>query len=228
MNKEVQPSKSELKEYAAERSWHKQMSESTGFDSYANYSGPRLGDLVVVLSRSRDSEILEDSNFESALEMLGGVSRHVTVERSEHWGCGWIELILVNPKSAKHLKIAYKISQSLKDYPVLDNNDYSERESEYRSEYAKSSQDDLAEALTTHFGLKPSKGLNQLAFELNMECQAYYGNDSCIDIYKGRKPEAKDIERLKTCLVQMYFQDKNKTKLAQIYRELVTKIGGVK
>ena len=125
--------KSDLMKFAAENSWEKSMM-SSGMDSFSNYSGPNLGDLVVVLGTSRDADILSVSNFESALEMLGGESKNVMVEQFGHWASGWFKLILVNPEALSKLQIAYEIKKAIEDYPVLDDSDYSEREAEYIDE----------------------------------------------------------------------------------------------
>lgn len=196
---------SELKAFVDKYSWEKQMNRSQGLDSFSNYSGPSMGDWVVVIGRNRDSDILAESNFQAALDQLGGESKHVQVHRFGHWGCGWIELILVSPTSVKYLKKAKAIKEQLDQYPVLDEEDYSERETEYQSDYANGVKDELAEALSKHFNLTNSRALEDIAFELNMTCQQYYGNDACIDIYPNIKPDARDVDRLRTCLDQIKY-----------------------
>lgn len=191
----------QLLEYAKTHSWIYQMDNSKGLDGHNNYSGGMdKPDWIVIVGQNRDSDIVEVSNFVSALELLGGESKHVVIGRFGHWGCGWFELILVNPKSTKHVKIAYGISQGLENYPIIDENDYYERENEYRAEYAENTKHDLAKAISLHFGLKNTPALVTLCYDLNMECQAIYGNDSCIDIHSSRTPDKSDIEQLKTCM----------------------------
>jgi hypothetical protein len=210
MTKQV--SSSELKKFALENSWKAGMDKSRGLDGWSNYSGGMdKADWVVVVGQNRDSDMLTQSNFVSALEMLGGEGKNVEIARFGHWGCGWFELILVNPKSMKSLKVAYEIKKSLEDYPVLNEGDYSEREHEYRSEYADQAKDSLAEALSKHFSLKLNKGLISLAYDLNMVCQSYYGNDSCINVYENRPIDKRDMDQLITCMRQLYGYKKNKT-----------------
>lgn len=222
--KNLKPSNKALKEFAEKNSWHKQMAESQGLDSFNNYSGPSLGDLVVVLSRSRDSELLTESNFDSALERLGGESKNVTVERFGHWACGWFELILVNPKHLKSLKIAYAINASLKEYPVLDESDFSERENQYQHDYAMDAKKDLAKALSMHFKVKYSNMLVSIAYELNMERQGYSGNDACVNIYTVRKPDAKDVRDLKRDLDAIEHNYKN----SKVFKTLVKNVSEYK
>ena len=89
---------------------------------------------VVPTGRNRDSGILEESNFEAALEILGGESENVQVHSFGHWACGWLEIILVAPDTPEAEK-AHEIESSLENYPVLDEMDYSEREYEAMQEY---------------------------------------------------------------------------------------------
>ena len=216
--------KNRLTEYAKTHSWIYKMNTSKGLDSFDNYSGHMdKPDWVVSCGRNRDSEILDESNFQAALERLGGEGKHVAIERFGHWGCGWFELILVNPKSLKHIKVAVEIAKYLEHYPVLDDSDYSERENEYQSDFANGVKKDLAKAISQHFGLKNTTALVDLSYNLNMECQMYYGNDSCIDVYDCRKPDATDIERLKTCMEQLVHVYNYKN--SRVFKALAAKIG---
>lgn len=84
--------------------------------------------LVLGVAHNRDSGPLEESNFACALKELGGESDDVEVHRFGHWGPGWFEIILINPNSPEHVKLATEIEASLENYPVLDEQDFSERE----------------------------------------------------------------------------------------------------
>lgn len=128
------PTANDLKEFVNQFSWSKQMKRSNGLDSFSNYSGPDLGDLVVVCGRNRDSDLIDESNFECALTELGGETETVRVERFGHWFCGWFEIILVDPKDTKALETAYSIKRCLQEYALLDDSDFSEREYEKQLE----------------------------------------------------------------------------------------------
>src|SRR5579859_3077134 len=78
-----------------------------------------------VLGRTRDSDLVCESNFHVALKRLGGEGEHVAVERASHWACGWVETLLVDEEKRTE---AEAILESLSDYPILDETDYSERE----------------------------------------------------------------------------------------------------
>jgi hypothetical protein len=213
-----------IAEFAKKSSWKNCMDASKGLDSWDNYSGTNLGHKIIVISQTRDSEILDQSNFDTALEMLGGESKDVEVIRFGHWACGWIESVMVNPKAKRKVKIALEIHNSLQNYPVLDESDFSEREDEYQSEYAEQAKEDLSRALELHFRIKNGKVLKSIAFDLNMECQGYYGNSSCVDVYTCRKPDKRDIERLLNCIGQMEWRHAK----SKVFKKLVAAIKAYK
>lgn len=80
------------------------------------------------VGQSRDSDDLEASNFATMLRDLGGESDTVTVVRESHWAVGWVEWIAIHQDDAKALRIADANKARLEDYPVLDEDDWSERE----------------------------------------------------------------------------------------------------
>jgi hypothetical protein len=90
------------------------------------------------VGQSRDSDALERSNFACMLEALGGESDVVTVVRESHWAVGWVEWIAIEadgtPESDRALETADKIKGKLADYPVVDENHFSETEMEEANE----------------------------------------------------------------------------------------------
>ena len=109
----------------------------TVFDSAANFSGQVPGpEWDTVLGRNRDSDCISESNFESALKQLGGESDNVEILRYGHWACGWVEYLNVKRGTPEH-EVAMQICDSLESYPVLDEFDLSERESETANEIWK-------------------------------------------------------------------------------------------
>lgn len=104
----------------------------TAFDSHLEItiddpSESRETWLTLDVTRTRDSGPLAESNFASALAMLGGESDTVEVHRFGHWGPGWYEIILVRP-GTEAARIGAEIEALLADYPILNESDYSERE----------------------------------------------------------------------------------------------------
>ena len=61
--------------------------------------------------------------------MLGGESSTVRVDRFGHWACGWWESLSVAENSQAHL-IAENMKAKMEGYPVLDEEDWCELESE--------------------------------------------------------------------------------------------------
>lgn len=90
--------------------------------------------LVVPVCQTRDSEALSRSNFRVALEMLEETDSDEKDSDYEthsfnHWGPGWFDIIIVKPGTKAH-DVAKDIESRLEDYPVLDEGDWSELESE--------------------------------------------------------------------------------------------------
>jgi len=98
----------------------------TVFDS-KGYLLDNRQDWLVGLIKTRDSDALESSNFDSALELLSGESDTVAVHAFNHWGPGWFKIILVHPSRLSELQ---GIAKQLEDYPVLNEEDFSRREFE--------------------------------------------------------------------------------------------------
>ncbi len=124
----------------------------TGFDRQGAFLDERQDWLVLPVSQNRDSGPLDQSNFEQALEMLGGERNNIIeVHRFGHWAWGWYEIIIVNPKAGKTLKIAESIESSLEDYPVLNEQDFSDKEMELIEEcWTSYGRSDFEEELTSH------------------------------------------------------------------------------
>ena len=94
----------------------------------SNYAGQDFSEYYVVVGQHRDSPILDKSNFPMALQRLGGESDTVTIEHAGHWAVGWIENILVHESDTDAVTEAQSIVDDLAFYPVLDDEDYSQRE----------------------------------------------------------------------------------------------------
>jgi hypothetical protein len=103
-------------------------SSPSAFDSVRNYMGETPPEnLLVLMARNRDSDLLTESNWHCALERLGGESDAVVIHRFGHWACGWLEYLCVVMDTPPHA-IADEIESALNGYPVLDEDDYSSRE----------------------------------------------------------------------------------------------------
>ncbi len=92
-----------------------------------NYIGESYNDYYVLLSRNRDSGIVEESNFQSAFKALNGESDTVKVVRLSHWLCGWVEVIIIHESDKEAIDKGNEIEKALESYPILDEDDFYER-----------------------------------------------------------------------------------------------------
>lgn len=96
---------------------------------------------LVVATRHRDSDLLTESNWECILRDLGGESENVHIERASCSMVGWIEYLIVNPNDKKLVELGEKIEKKLDDYPVYNENHWSEKEFDeyynYFNDYGK-------------------------------------------------------------------------------------------
>lgn len=108
--------------------------QPTGFDRAGAFLPDRQDWLVAPVTQTRDSGPIDESNFHSFLKGLGGESDDVEVHRFGHWACGWYEIILVDAKASAIVALAQEMEDTLEGYPVLDEQDLSERESKAEQE----------------------------------------------------------------------------------------------
>jgi len=104
---------------------------------------------AIVMTKSRDSGLLEQSNFEKAREQLAEEHEEdVDVERASHWAVGWVDHLMVRVldrkgKATPAAKTFLEIKHALDDYPVLDEEVYSKREYEATIENIQSGRRDI-------------------------------------------------------------------------------------
>ena len=126
----------------------------TGFDPRGLALDDQQNWLVVPVSQTRDSGPLDRSNFAAALAGLGDEGPTVEVHRFGHWACGWFEIIIIDPLDTTALKIAEDIERALMDYPVLDDEDYSNTQhAEYLESWDNYAARDFAKELQRWNGL---------------------------------------------------------------------------
>ncbi len=93
--------------------------------------------------QSRDSDELEESNFATVLAALKKLPAFVysapdcdneiesrKVVRESHWAVGWVEWIAIHEADAAALELCDRLRGDANDYPVLDEQDFSDREQE--------------------------------------------------------------------------------------------------
>lgn len=111
----------------------------------SNYGGFSPDGDYLVYSRNRDSSILENSNYEIILSELKEAESNLENNtdkpfvydfRANHWGCGWVEYILISKNSPDSLQaLVAEIIGALQDYPIYSESDYSEKQYEAICEY---------------------------------------------------------------------------------------------
>ena len=117
---------------------------------YAGFSP--VGDLVI-LSRSRDSGLRSNHNYETAVSILqANTEDDATAEcydfRATHSLFGWVEHLLIKPTAPKELKdLALEILDELNESGILDYEGFDEKRYEAVLELIESSsEDDLERA----------------------------------------------------------------------------------
>lgn len=109
------------------------------FDSFAWHDRPdNAEEWAIVYTHNRDSDLVAQSNasvIEKALALfLESDEPDVVSEHHGHWACGWIDGYAIrvyrNGEITPAFHAYYDLVASLEDYPVLDEEDLSRRESE--------------------------------------------------------------------------------------------------
>ena len=84
--------------------------------------------LVSSIQLNRDSGLIEKSNFETYIKGLTDIEPegdHWQIHRFGHWGCGWFEIVILNPIDSLVLDQALQDHLSLTDYPILNEDHFS-------------------------------------------------------------------------------------------------------
>jgi len=109
----------------------------------SNYMGADCSEYFQGPMVTRDSGVLERSNFEVIKADIERIPepkgwKHddapVQVLRFGHWACGWFEVLCVHEDAEPQLRALDEWHKALEDYPVADDEDYSNREWEQASE----------------------------------------------------------------------------------------------
>lgn len=104
--------------------------ETMGFD------GGDRSEWLVALVHHRESDLVTESNWHVGCGMIeaAGVDPEDYEQHSfNHWAVGWVEIMLVRPGTVAHAR-ALTIEARLADYPLLDDDDHSQREQDAANE----------------------------------------------------------------------------------------------
>lgn len=96
-----------------------------------SYYGETWEGWYVLATQTRDSDCLIRSNFECFQKAMQPWSEHIKVIREGHWACGWIEWLGLAPEAPiEAQEQAAELLLALADYPVLNDEHFSELEQE--------------------------------------------------------------------------------------------------
>ncbi len=93
-------------------------------------------DWLILYTQHRDSDILTRSNWEVLVEDLGEGCETMS---ASHWAVGWVEYLLINPDDSEAVRRAEDWECVLADYPVCDDEHYSNMETKEADEFWASS-----------------------------------------------------------------------------------------
>jgi hypothetical protein len=106
----------------------------------SNYVGRTWEGWLTFLGRHRDSDLLTNHNFDTALKELQALPQAIvegeaTVTKvcESHWAVGYVEWIAIHPSNEAAVKLATEMADQLDDYPILDESAYSDLECEETS-----------------------------------------------------------------------------------------------
>ena len=109
-----------------------QIYELHPFEPGETYVGDTLDpNWQVSIYQSSMGDVLEECNFTVFLERLGGLSDTVQVHRVGFAGDGWYEFVAINASDTEAIKKAGEMFDQLKDYPILDEDRFTQAEGDY-------------------------------------------------------------------------------------------------
>ena len=107
----------------------------------SNYLGDDLGEYYVIYSRHRDSDILNLSNWQCLIrdfdQFIKEFGDDYFIPRFSDWLVGWSELILVHESQTNLLKYCDKAVGKINNYPVYDEEHYSNMQMEELEKFIK-------------------------------------------------------------------------------------------
>jgi hypothetical protein len=111
-----------------------------------NYHGADWSEYYVILGQHRDSDILARCNWQVAVETLEALAEqldafddagdsYLQIAADSHWAVGWCDTLLLHKDSpAQLIAEAEGIVKRLQNYPILNENLFSETEEEEANE----------------------------------------------------------------------------------------------
>jgi hypothetical protein len=90
----------------------------------SNYIGEDYSNYYIIYTHNRDSNIMEESNYQSILNFLESKNCQFEQIRFTNWLVGWHEYIMIEESNIDSLLIAVDILKQLENYPIFDEDNY--------------------------------------------------------------------------------------------------------
>ena len=107
------------------------------------YMGEHFDNCYLLYTKSRDADLLSQSNWRSIIKYLDEKKAIYSIIGASHWLCGYIDQILISPDNQESVDIGNQITKKLSEYPVFDDDDYSDLESEKAHEMLQEIRKDI-------------------------------------------------------------------------------------
>jgi len=196
----------------------------------SNYMGTDYEGYYILYSMNRDSDYLTVSNFETILKLFEDIGVNVVEDydmssdkhpsvinvRMKHWLVGWIDTIMIHEDASSVIwDQVESINNSLSDYPVLDDDDFYQKESDIINEsYDSYIKDEFTDIIKKHYDLydieeKDSVMSKWYLDELIDLCNTEYiiENNSAYVYNINDIVEHLDIEKVKEYFNIEFFED---------------------
>jgi hypothetical protein len=108
------------------------------------YMGEYFDEYFVLYSQTRDAGLLTQSNWRTIIKYLDERMVVYRIVRFSHWLCGWIETILIHESEKKSVEVGNEITQKLSEYPIFNEDDFSDLESEKAYEMLSEIKNDIS------------------------------------------------------------------------------------
>ena len=93
------------------------------------YSNDELGvTQFIALAVHRDSDLLAESNWHSIIADMDKNKLDYSIERFSHWAMGWIDYLIIDTAHQDSVLFIENVLYALDQYPVYDEEDWSQRE----------------------------------------------------------------------------------------------------
>lgn len=148
--------------------------------------------IIAPVTHHRDSDLLTESNWKAQLDAIGGEGNSREILRFNHFAVGWIEILIVNPRS-RYAAIAEDLAERLESYPILNEEEFSAREYDcYLESWNDYGADEFISKLESDFELEPAtvdflddcdnEDLRQLFESVNKSGGHYHAESSGVSI----------------------------------------------